>query len=295
VNLAMPRLVVVVGSINRDVLARVSRFPAAGETVLADAIGAPTLGGKGANQAVAAARLGARVELVGAVAEQDLHRVRAELEEHAVATTWLVGRAGPTGWAHILIDSTGENLIVVDPGANGLLTAEDVEAAIRAMRPALVVTQSEVDPAVTAQAMSTGREIGATTICNASPATDVEALGPANLDLVIVNRSEAEHLTGEPRPELAGAALAQRTGGTAVVTLGSAGSIVASIAGARHIAAAPASDVLDTTGAGDVFAGALASSLAGGDSLEQAVQLASQAAAWTVSRVGTVGPRLTDL
>jgi ribokinase len=163
------------------------------------------------------------------------------------------------------------------------------------MRPALVVTQCEVDPAVTAQAMSTGREIGATTICNASLATDVEALGPANLDLVIVNRSEAEHLTGEPRPELAGAALAQRTGGTAVVTLGSAGSIVASIAGARHIAAAPASDVLDTTGAGDVFAGALASSLAGGDSLEQAVQLASQAAAWTVSRVGTVGPRLTDL
>jgi ribokinase len=294
-NLSVSRLVVVVGSINRDVLARVQRFPIAGETVLSDGIGGPRLGGKGANQAVAAARLGARVEFVGAVAQGDLQGVRAELDEYDVATTWLAGTTTPTGWAHVLIDPTGENMIVVDPGANRVLNPQTVEAAIRAMRPALVLTQCEVDASVTAQAMSTGREIGAITMCNASPAVDLDALGPANLDLVIVNKSEAEHLTGECRSEFAGVVLARLTGGTAVVTLGSAGSIVASVDGATHVPAASVSAVIDTTGAGDVFAGALASRLVDGGSIDQAMQLAGEAAAWTVGRVGTVGPRRADL
>lgn len=288
-------MVLVVGSVNRDLFAHVDRFPGPGETVLSAVVGPASLGGKGANQAVAAARLGARVEIVGAVGSADLATTRGLFRAYGVGTTWLDGVAGATGWAHVLIGPSGDNMIIVDPGANTTLTVSRVDEAVRKARPVVVLTQCEIGVDAAAQAVSSGRAVGARTICNVSPAVDLAALGGANVDVLIVNRSEAEQLTGRAEPDSAAGALASQTGGTAIVTIGAGGAVVSSAGHTRQLPAARAPVVRDTTGAGDVFAGAIACAIARGDSLEAAIDLAQRAAAWVVGRVGTVGPLRADV
>ena len=285
----------VVGSINRDLVTHVDRLPGPSETVLGRRERVTSLGGKGANQAVAAARLGATVEMVGAVAEADRDELRSELSGHGVATTWLIASSEPTGWAHILVDAAGDNLIVVDPGANETLTEAHVASAVRSAHPAVVLTQCEIGPAVAAKALQLGRSIGATTICNASPALDLGIFNAADIDVLIVNRTEAELMAHESQPDRAARMLSARTGGTAVVTLGANGLIVASAGDVTAMPAVPAPTVRDTTGAGDVFAGAFARGIALGQAVTDALDLARRAASWTVAHLGTLGPQPADL
>jgi ribokinase len=159
----------------------------------------------------------------------------------------------------------------------------------------VVLTQCEIGSAIAAEALQLGRSIGATTICNASPALDLGIFNAADIDVLIVNRTEAELMARESQPDRAARMLSARTGGTVVLTLGADGLIVASAGDVTAVPAVPAPTVRDTTGAGDVFAGALACGIALGQTVTDALDLARRAASWTVGRLGTLGPQLADL
>jgi ribokinase len=238
--------VCVVGSVNMDIGFEVATLPGPGETALAASI-RETPGGKGANQAVAAARAGAAVQFVGAVGEDTAAtKLREHLAANGVGTDGLITVAGRSGRAAVVVDSAGENLIVVAPEANGRLTLD--EAALRR-----IVTDTEVlllqleIPVVRATAAAReARSGGVTVVLNASPAGGDET-GLAELaeltDVLIVNEAEAAQWSW-PVPHQ-------------VVTLGSRGARYTGD-GVEFTVAAPAVDAVDTSGAGDVFAGVLA-------------------------------------
>lgn len=237
--------VCVVGSVNLDQSMRVAALPRPGETVLAsDVARAP--GGKGGNQAVAAARAGAVVDVVAAVGDDDAAAVlRAHLSDNGVGVDALVTIAGPSGTAVIVVDDGAENTIVVAPGANAHL-----HLASRAVRDVIaaadvVLLQLEIPLDTVLAAARLGREHGALVIVNASPvaaAADLERLA-AVADVVVVNREEAEHWRWNTAH--------------LVITRGADG-VEYRAAGVRQVVSAPAVEAVDTTGAGDVFAGVLA-------------------------------------
>ena len=279
---------VVVGSVNADVRAEVRRLPRPGETMLAGADRPEELGGKGANQAVAAAGLGARVAIVAAVGDDDRGgRMIDELGARGVDTSAIVRAPGVSGWAHIVVDPSGENLIVVHPGTNRELSADEVTRAVRALRPRVVLTQLEIPEAAALAALAAGRDVGATTLCNASPSGVPVDLSRLTADVVLVNEHEAAELAGGPTD--VGRVLARRGGSTLVVTRGADGVEVWTDGRSHVVPAVPVTEVVDTTGAGDAFAGALAATLAQGCSLDEAVATAVRAGAWAVGRVGTAG------
>ena len=275
----VPPSVTVVGSCNEDVTVAVERLPQPGQTVLGGAaLRSP--GGKGANQAVAAARLGCAVEFVGRVGDDDTGaRLRAALEAAGVGTDHLTTAPdAPSGLALIAVDATGENTIVVSPGANALLTAQDVERALTAARPATVtLVQFEVTPAAVAAAIAhaPGR-----VIVNPAPARRLPADLLRRIDVLVPNRTELGVLGGASTPvgldEVED--LAMRLGARAlVVTLGADGALV--LAGG-HVTHIPAADVtaIDTTGAGDAFCGALADAVARGHTVVDAARWAVRVA-----------------
>ncbi len=280
-------MIAVVGSLNLDLVVPVPHHPVPGETVLGGDI-AQHPGGKGANQAVAAARLGGNVAFVGRVGEDDaadvmLDAVRAE----GVDTTHIARTPGaPTGRALIAVDPAGENSIIVGPGANSRLGAADCEAAADLLGKASVtVLQQEVpDEANHAAA----RLAGGIVLHNPAPAV-AGAVPPPHVDLLVPNRTELAALTGTPVPEtIEDVALAARklTGTAAViVTLGGDGVLLLEGASHLHIPAFPVRPV-DTTAAGDSFCGALAVALAEGRTLEQAARWACAAAAISTTRAG---------
>jgi ribokinase len=280
--------VVVVGSVNVDLTLPVTRLPQPGETVLAgDALRAG--GGKGANAAVAAARAGARVALVGAVGEdEDGAAALRELAAEGVATDAVAVLPGrPTGLAVICVDDAGENHIVVAPGANIALAAEHVDARLGDLAAGDVCVLSfEVPPAAIAAAGGAAAARGARLVVNPSP---VRALPDEVLEAaptVVVNAGELRALTGMPDGH--GGARALRAAGAAevVVTLGAQGAEVTGRDGEHVAVPAVPADVVDTTGAGDSFTGTLAAALAGGAQLAGAVRSAAEAAARTTERRG---------
>ncbi|MFJ9697548.1 ribokinase [Kitasatospora sp. NPDC101183] len=297
--------VIVVGSVNADRILRCPVLPAPGETVLAtDA--AHGFGGKGANQAVAAARLGAATHLVarigrdaeGRAALADLHG--AQVETGAV----LVHPDAPTGQAIVLVDPAGENSIVVLPGANAHLTPEDVGDALARLHllPVdVVLTSNEVPEEcvrAVAAALPPADSAGRATrwVHNAAPAGALPEPGPdGRRPLLVVNAVEARQLTGAGDATTAALALAERAEGV-VVTLGGEGALVAA-GGAPMELPAPAVRVVDTTGAGDVFCGALAAGLARGEVLPEAAAGAVAAGAFAVTALGARGalPRPGDV
>ncbi|WDZ87476.1 ribokinase [Micromonospora cathayae] len=281
-----PVEVLVVGSANLDRVIRLDRLPRPGETVLTgDAeTGA---GGKGANQAVALARLGRRVAL------------RAAVGQDAGGDTLLAGlrRAGvdvsgvrriegvPTGEALILLDGDGENSIVVLEGANRWLGPADVGPARPA--PAAVLVQCEVPTAAVRAALAV---TGPLRILNPAPAQGVDAALLAQVDVLVPNRIELAQLTGRPVTDLdeARAALAALPVDRAVVTLGAVGALVRD--GQRYeLVPAPAVPVVDTTGAGDCFCATLTSALVDGLPLVEAARWAVVAAALSTRAVGAQG------
>ncbi|HEX3427956.1 MAG TPA: ribokinase [Candidatus Limnocylindrales bacterium] len=301
---------IVVGSVNVDLVARVDHLPAAGETV-GDARFERHAGGKGANQATAAARLGARVAFVGAVGDDPLAvEAREALAIERIDLGELATRAGPTGVALILVDRHGENVIAVAPGANGELQPDDVAGAFERLgvEPVdLVLVGLEVPSAAARSALAAARAAGARTVLNPSPVTAVDRSVLAFVDILVPNRLELVQIvaaderragrTPDPdaTPEGLASTLLGATGDgpgvreAVVVTLGAAGAIIVRSNGPSVVVAAPRVDVLDTVGAGDTFVGALAADLAARRSLEDAVRRAVVAAAQSTTRRGARG------
>jgi ribokinase len=283
----MPPAIVVVGSLNLDLVVRVARLPGPGETVSGgDVFRNP--GGKGANQAVAAARLGRGVAMVGCVGDDQAGReLLASLRADGVGTAHVRAVGGvPSGRAFITVSDDGENQIVVSPGANARLTPEDVGAAGSALRAAAVtLLQLEVPLEAVAAAV---RAAGGRVVLNPAPvrALPSELLG--EIDVLVPNRVELAQLAASPVPgtveEAAG--LAGRLPARAVVvTLGADGVLVVEQGRASHVPAVPVRPV-DTTAAGDAFCGGLADGLAGGAALLEAARWAVRVAAAACTRPG---------
>lgn len=238
----------VVGSVNLDTVLTVAALPAPGETVLASAA-STFCGGKGANQAVAAARAGAQVSLVGAVGDDNAGpRLRRHLEVHGVGTGGLRTVPGPSGSAVITVDPAGENTIVVAAGANAALTLDDGHRDLIG-NAQVVLVQLEIPIAAAVAAARLARARGATVIVNVSPPRgDLTELAGL-IDVAVVNESESTQFGQE---------VAHR-----VVTLGARGARYTGVNGTVDVPA-PVVDAFDTTGAGDVFAGVLATEWARG-------------------------------
>jgi len=254
--------VVVVGSINLDTTLEVDRLPDAGATVLAGTA-RTAVGGKGANQAVAAARQGVATAFVGLVGPDATGRqlLDALIADGVDVSATLVADGAPSGQALITVDRSGANTIVVAAGANGLLSPDDVGMAGQA---AVVLAQLEVPmPAVWA-ALSRGRDHGALTILNPAPASGPLDHGLLALcDVIVPNEVEAAALTGRANVRDAASALGAMSGGaTVVVTCGARGAVVWR---GGEVASVPpfAVQAVDTVAAGDAFCGVLAASLAG--------------------------------
>jgi ribokinase len=284
--------VVVVGSVNRDYLCSLRRLPEPGETVLGDDV-AVASGGKGGNQAVAAAKAGVPTALVACVGDDpDGGDIQAALAESGVDTSAVAALPGNrTGLAFVFVTGDGESSIVVSPGANARLTSERTESALRQRlsRGAVLVTQAEIPAAAVAAALTTAADIGCRAVLNLAPFRPMNAELLRSCDPLVLNAGEAGALLGRSieSPEDAGTACDElRSSATSVViTLGSRGAVVADRAGSEHVAA-PAVDVVDSTGAGDAFTGVLAASLSRGHQLVSAVRLGVAAGSYAVGRLG---------
>jgi ribokinase len=281
-------MIAVVGSVNLDIVVTVERHPAPGETVLGDdRVDLP--GGKGANQAVAAARLGRQVAIVGRVGGDAAGRgLRAGLAAEGVD----VGHLGedpqaPSGVALIAVVPGGENTIIVSPGANARVGEDDVrEAAELLAGAAVTLVQLEVPQVAVDAAVRAAR---GTVVLNPAPARPLDAALLAEVDVLVPNRTELGLLAGAGAPADAGAAvaLARRVQGpgSVVVTLGAEGAVVVEPSRVERVPA-PVVDAVDATGAGDAFCGALADALARGAALVEAARWGVAAAALSVERVG---------
>ncbi|WP_194790426.1 ribokinase [Pseudomonas sp. UFMG81] len=285
--------VVVVGSLNMDLVARAQRLPRGGETLAGDSFfTAP--GGKGANQAVAAARLGASVAMVGNVGDDAYgQQLRQALEVEGVDCQGVSVCGGvSSGVALIVVDAASQNAIVIIPGGNGRLGPESVRRFDSLLQQAeVVICQLEVPTATVAWTLARGRELGKTVILNPAPATGpLPAEWFAHIDYLIPNESEAEALAGlkvsdQDSARRAAERLRQLGAGKVIVTLGAQGALLVDADGARHFPTTPVKP-LDTTAAGDTFVGAFAAGLARGLSLQDAIVFGQRAAALSVTRVG---------
>lgn len=282
--------VTVIGSANIDLIGRVPHLPSDGETVLGDAL-ARAAGGKGANQAVAAARAGSNVFFVGRVGEDDYGAEIVEsLTGAGVATSHLtVDPRRPTGVALILVDDVGRNMIAVLPGTNSDLTEHDVDSALPAIEASrVVVTQLEIPLEVALYGAKMAKRAGAIAILNPAPARELSLEQLRMFEVVVPNTVELGRLSGlgHPNDPAAGAQLLVDAGVKAVVvTLGAEGALVVTESEQVAIPPFPVRAV-DTVGAGDAFVGNLAHGLAENQSLAEAARFASAAAALSVEQMG---------
>ena len=299
--------VIVVGSVNVDLVAYGELLPSPGETVTGAAFSRHH-GGKGANQAVAAARLGATTAFVGAVGDDDFGAdARDALAAEGIDLAGLTVIPGATGVALILVDARGENLISVASGANAALTPDLVRTTLVDLRPTaadVVLVGHEIPTMAAATALAVGRAAGATTIFNPAPAGGIDRSTFGLADILTPNRGELTTIAaadarrvgraaaggGEPeslaRTLLEANSEGPGVGRAVVVTLGAAGALV--LRPGREAVDVPAVSVraIDTVGAGDAFNGALAAGLAAGLDLEAAARRAAAAAAVSTTRAG---------
>ncbi|NKE57766.1 ribokinase [Lentzea sp. PSKA42] len=276
----MTKTLLVLGSANADLVVEVGRRPAGGETVLGgDTVVLP--GGKGANTAVAAARVGASVALVGAVGSDGYGSLlRESLESSGVDTSLVKTSARPTGIAYITVTPDGENSIVVSPGANADVSPSDVDAI--SFDGADVLTCSlEVPLETVIHAIDVASKAGVRPVLNLSPVADLPAATLKQLNVLIVNEHEAAQLVGSDWRDLLKLGPA-----SAIVTLGSRGAAVVAQAGVVEVPSIEVDEVVDTTGAGDAFAGALAARLTEGDNIVKAARYAVKVAALSVTKAG---------
>ncbi|MEU8978508.1 ribokinase [Streptomyces sp. NPDC048309] len=279
----------VVGSANADLVIRVERRPAAGETVLGSDL-AVHPGGKGANQAVAAGRLGARTALLARVGDDGHGRLLLDSQRAAgVDTVGVLVGGAPTGIALITVDPSGDNSIVVSPGANGRLTPEDVRAAGSLFHASRVVSAQLEIPLDTVVEVVRNLAADSRFVLNPSPPRPLPAEVLAACDPLIVNEHEARVIVGTAlgdSPEDWAAALLALGPRSVVITLGADGALVAERAGARVRIPSVKVEAVDTTGAGDAFTAALAWRLGRGASLAEAAAYAARVGAVAVTRPG---------
>lgn len=294
--MATRKTVVVVGSLSVDFVMRVPRRPAKGETISGFDFNT-FVGGKGNNQALAAARAGATVHMVGRVGEDDYgDRLEKTLRESNVSTEFLFrdNEAG-TGIANIYVDPEGDNSIVIVPQSNGKLSPLDVGAAQSLFAEAAVVMlQLEVPYETVSAAAKAARAAGAIVVLNPAPAPPTGDLPPAllqNVDILVPNQTEAELLTGVAVTDTTSARKACRAIKSlgvkqVILTMGASGAII--FDDCNNITEVPAFKVeaVDTTAAGDAFCGALAASLADNKSLNEAVLLGCAAGSLACTKPG---------
>lgn len=286
---------IVLGSANRDYTVLVERHPLPGETLLGESLTVAT-GGKGANQAAAAARAGARPVFVGAVGSDSVgDDVLSELEARGVDVSHVLRADQPTGVALITVSSDGENSIVVAAGANASLDPAATAATVAALAGdgAVLLAQLEIPAETVSAAASEIEKAGGRFVLNLSPSRYVSPRLLAFADPLILNETEASDLAESAIDGPADAETVARrllaTSRSVVITLGADGVIVADADGVSHLESERVK-VVDTTGAGDAFAGALAAGLASGGSLADAVRAGIAAGAAAVQHLGAQPP-----
>lgn len=276
----MSARIVVIGSVNTDLVVRGPRIPSPGETVTGGSF-LRAQGGKGANQAVAAARAGAEVTFVARVGDDELGEAAlASLVEESIDVTHITRDPDhATGVALIMVDRAGENAISVAPGANARLSVDDVEAARAAIESAdVLLMQLETPIPAVERAAAIASAAGTTVILNPAPARPLGDSLLSDVDVLTPNQGESAFLTGEVEPGVAAVRLRESGVNNVVVTLGSRGAMAVSSEGELSFAGFPVNAV-DSTAAGDAFNGFLAVSLAEGLDLEKAVPGACAAGA----------------
>lgn len=286
----MAAVVVVLGSSNTDLVVRVERIPSEGETVLGSDL-FRAAGGKGANQAVAAARLGAEVRFVGAVGGDEFGRqALAGLRAEGIDTDLVRVLGGvPSGVALITVDAAGRNAIAVAPGANSSVSAQDARSAVAALpEGSVLLAQLEVPIEVVREGLHAARAGRHRTVLNPAPVPP-GGLPPELLALVDVltpNEHEAAALVGrDAAPEELARELLERGTGAVVITLGEQGALVATREEQERLPVHRV-DAIDTTAAGDAFSGGLVAALAEGRTLPDAARFASAVAALSVTKRG---------
>lgn len=285
-----PRIVVL-GSLNMDLVLRVPHAPAAGETLQGHSI-ATIPGGKGANQAVSCARQGGQVRMIGCVGD-DAHgaALREALEGDGIDTAALRTVAGEaTGTALILVEDSGQNRIVIVPGANARVELDEAALQPQLRGAAFLVTQFETPMAPVLRAVALAHDAGCKVMLNPSPMQPIPDALWSQVDTLVVNELEAEALCGlaaDTPQQAAAAGRSLRAKGIArvVVTLGARGAVAVDAEGARHHPA-PTVQAVDTTAAGDTFLGALAVALGEGQAFDEAVRLGIRAAALCIQQPG---------
>ncbi|WP_322846595.1 ribokinase [Pseudomonas sp. B33.4] len=288
----MPANVVVIGSLNMDLVTRAPRLPAGGETLIGHSF-ATVSGGKGANQAVAAARLGAQVAMVGCVGNDDYGvQLRDALLAEQIDCQAVSTVEDCSGVALIVVDDNSQNAIVIVAGANGAMTPAVIDRFDAVLKGAdVIICQLEIPDATVGHALKRARALGKVVILNPAPASrPLPADWFAAIDYLIPNESEASALSGLPVDSLATAEVAASQliamgAGKVIITLGSQGSLFANGKGFEHFPA-PKVKAVDTTAAGDTFVGGFAAALANGKSEAEAIRYGQIAAALSVTRAG---------
>jgi ribokinase len=298
--LSIPHIIVV-GSYATGLTLKVERLPTPGETVLASGYRVD-YGGKGSNQAVGCARLGAEVAFIARIGKDTFGEMALQLcREEGIDVTFVhQTKEHPTGVGFILVEAgTGNNCIALDPGANELLSSADVAQCDAALKTgAVVLTQLEIPVAAAEAALSCGRAKGAMTILNPAPARPLPVSVLRLVDVLTPNQTEAKVLTGRSpdartEPEEAARDLVRAGVKTVVMTLGEKGALIVTASSSKYILATKQSAV-DTTGAGDAFNAGLATALATGENLESAVEFAVVTGGLAVTKEGVI-PSLPNL
>lgn len=288
--------VLVIGSLTVDLTSVSEGLPAPGETVLGTGF-TRVAGGKGGNQAIASARMGASTWMLGRVGEDDLSKVVLDTLDMAhVSTTLIESTPGAqTGIAHIRVDAAGENNIVMVPLANATLEPRNVDEAMDAVhgRVNVLLTQFEIPVETAVYALASGRAAGMITVLDPAPVPrdGIPAKTYRDVDFITPNENEASLLTGvrvcDPQSAVvAGRILVDRGCGAAVVTLGSQGVVIVDSEGRAQHSESHRVEVIDSTAAGDAFAGALGSRLAVGDTVWEAVAWANAAGGLAATVMG---------
>jgi ribokinase len=279
----MPPRIIVAGSANMDVVGLAERLPLPGETVLGDGF-VMNPGGKGANQAIAAARAGGDTTFLGAIGSDSFGvTINARLTASGVDTRHVRTSYGASGVAVIMVDRAGENSILVSPGANSTFTGLTTEERTVIERGDVLVCQQEIPADTVLAAALAARRGGTRVVLNAAPARELTPELVAVVDLLVVNEVEAQAITGHAEPDMdALTAMVPRV----VLTLGGEGALYAERGGRSERIPPFHVDVVDTTAAGDAFTGALAVAWGEGRDLVEAVRWASAAGAACVRKVG---------